>query len=175
MRDLKGNPFPHPVGWTLVTARCSLRPANPSDAAALLAVAQSNDLERMARLLSDSAHWWGKHSYGLWIINAGDSAEAIGWCALRPGDSPASPELFYGLIPAMQGRGLMTEAASAVLAYALRLEGIQSVWSATRVDHHKSSAVMGRIGMLFERQADLDGIESVVYRIGRPGVERNRS
>ena len=95
------------------------------------------------------------------------SHQPIGWCGLRPGDSPLNPELFYGLAPSAQGKGLASEAARAAVHYAHTLPGIESVWSATRVDHAVSIAVMERIGMVFERRGDLDGVMSVVYRIWR--------
>lgn len=152
----------------LSTARCTLRPAVIDDESALCVVAApSGDTSRIGQLVTHSTLWWAAHRYGLWLILNAKSRSAIGWCGLRPGDSPTNPELFYGLTPSAQGKGLASEAARAVLHYALAFPGIESVWAATRVEHAVSVAVMERIGMVFERRGDLDGVESVVYRARR--------
>ena len=150
----------------LNTARCSLRPAVLADESALrIAAAPSGDASRIDQLMAHSAQWWATHGYGLWIILDAKTHQPVGWCGLRPGDTPLSPEVFYGLAPSAQGKGLASEAARAVVHYALTLPGIESVWAATHVDHTVSIAVMERIGMVFERRGDLDGVESVVYRV----------
>ena len=158
-----------PESAILNTPRCHLRPAVLADES-LVRVAAA-DTSRIGQLMVHSAQWWVAHHYGLWILVDVKSHQPIGWCGLRPGDSPLNPELFYGLAPSAQGKGLASEAARAAVHYALTLPGIESVWAATRIDHAVSIAVMERIGMVFERRGNLDVVESVVYRIrrGAPG------
>jgi RimJ/RimL family protein N-acetyltransferase len=106
----------------LNTTRCTLRPAAHDDESALcIAAAPSGDTSRIGQLLAHSSQWWAAHPYGLWTILDARSRALIGWCGLRPQDSPLNPELFFGLTPSAQGKGLASEAARAVTHYALAL------------------------------------------------------
>lgn len=100
-----------------------------------------------------------------WLIVDSESEMPLGWCGVRPGNSPNEPELLYGLAPAAKGRGIATEAARAVVEYVLQLPGVESVWAATEPSHSASIGVMQRIGMTLEGCGELDGVDSVIYRI----------
>lgn len=118
MRDVSAN-------TVLETARLSLRRPVPADVDAILeicgdphpgvfavttrAVAQS--------LYDDWNEHWERHGFGYWVIRYRDDDAAVGFCGVRTLPMPAGPalNLYYRLAPAVRGRGLATEAATAVI------------------------------------------------------------
>ena len=137
------------------------------DLSALAGVAETQDSARLETLISNSHSWWQRHGYGMWVILMKDENSLIGWCGLRPLQTPDVPEVLYGLATAARGRGLATEAVRATIDFAFRLPDVKGVWAATTPDHQASIGVMSRSGMSFDRRARLDGVDSVIYRLWR--------
>src|ERR1700690_1861354 len=152
----------------LHTDRLLLQPATTADAPRLIAINEPRTPERITHFVESQLSWWLKYSYGLWLIVLPTTETLVGWCGLCPLDSPNEPELLFGLAASERKRGLATEAARAVLAYAFSLPTVQSVWAATNVNNTESAAVMERAGMAFETQKELDGVWSVLYRMRAP-------
>ena len=149
----------------LRTDRLLLKPATAADASRLSATNEPAATDRILKLIENQMSWWKEHSYGLWMIILPATETLAGWCGLRPSNSPIEPELLFGLAAGNQGRGIATEAVRAVLAYALALPNIQSVWAATSENNFASAAVMKRAGMSFEIKQELDGASMVLYRV----------
>jgi ribosomal-protein-alanine N-acetyltransferase len=151
---------------TLRTQRLLLRPTQAEDTQSLIAINDPSAGARVTLFVTRQLPWWQEFSYGLWLITLADE-QVVGWCGLRPDNTPNEPEMLYGLSLAQRKRGLATEAARAVLDYSFSLPNIQSVWAATDVNNIPSSKVMERAGMAFEARKDLDGVMSLIYRIKR--------
>jgi [ribosomal protein S5]-alanine N-acetyltransferase len=103
---------------------------------------------------------------GGWLVRDRSSAALVGFAALirrEPGD----PELMYGLAPEWWGRGLATEAAQAVLAYAFSGLDCPRVTAATDVPNVASTRVMERLGMRFTHRGTLNGLDTVFYELRR--------
>jgi RimJ/RimL family protein N-acetyltransferase len=149
------------------TFRLRLRPALVGDIDALNRLAGGKDLERSRKAVLEQRQWWGRYGYGLWVLSHKHDDTLLGWCGLKPGADPSTPELFYGLDAEARGHGYATEMARAVVEFALRLSNVSSVWAATSVSHAASQAVLQRIGMVFAERRVLDGVESCVYRVDR--------
>jgi [ribosomal protein S5]-alanine N-acetyltransferase len=149
----------------LRTERLVLKPAATVDASRLIAINEPTTQERITQFIENQLNWWNEYSYGLWLIVLPTTETLVGWCGLRPGDSPNEPELLFGLAAGERKRGIAAEAVRAVLAYAFALPTIQSVWDATSENNFASAAVMKRAGMSFEAQQELDGVSSVLYRV----------
>ena len=149
----------------LHTERLTLRPISSDDVEQVAKLAGTDDTDRVAKLAQNSADWWRAHDYGVWVIEADQNSGCIGWCGLRPEMSPDAPELFYGLDSNARGKGFATEAGLAVLNYVLVQPGISSVWAAAEYSNTSSIAVMQRLRMTFESRTDLDGVDSVIYRV----------
>jgi RimJ/RimL family protein N-acetyltransferase len=68
-------------------------------------------------------------------------------------DAPFSPEvgLFWMISPAMQGRGLATEAARALVSFAFDVLNVGRILAGTEYDNFASIAVMRKLGMRIER------------------------
>jgi RimJ/RimL family protein N-acetyltransferase len=68
-------------------------------------------------------------------------------------DAPFSAEvgLFWMISPAMQGRGLATEAARALVSFAFDVLNVGRILAGTEYDNFASIAVMRKLGMRIER------------------------
>jgi len=152
----------------LRTDRLLLKPAAAADASRLIAINEPTSTDRISKLVENQVSWWTEYSYGLWLIILPTTETLVGWCGLRPGNSPVEPELLFGLAAADRRRGIATEAVRAVLANVFALPKIQSVWAATSENNFASAAVMKRAGMSFEVQQELDGASMVLYRVRAP-------
>lgn len=152
----------------LETERLLLRLAEEGDVAAIALAAETSSTSRISLSVANQKGCWQECGYGLWVLMPRESELVVGWCGLKPGANPAHPEIMFGLAPAARGKGLATEAVRAVVAYALSLPGVSSVWGATAKGSAASAAVMKRVGMAFESEGPLDGVQSLIYRV-KPG------
>jgi len=82
------------------------------------------------------------------VIVHKEAGAFIGWCGLdhRKADQP-NPVLFYVLKEPYWGKGLATEAASALLEYAFCGLGLLQIDSAAAYENVASKRVMEKIGM----------------------------
>jgi RimJ/RimL family protein N-acetyltransferase len=79
-------------------------------------------------------------------------------------------ELGYALRPEFWGRGLATEAARAVAAYAFSVTDVDHLIGFTHLENTGSQRVLEKIGMVRQPDADLgaDLGLSALYRLDRP-------
>jgi [ribosomal protein S5]-alanine N-acetyltransferase len=92
------------------------------------------------------------------------SGATIGSCAYKgPPDTDGTVEIAYSAEPAYQGRGVATEAAQALVEYALSSSQVRVVRAHTRPDGTASMRVLGKLG--FTRVGEvLDPEDGVVVR-----------
>ncbi|MER9435075.1 GNAT family N-acetyltransferase [Mesorhizobium sp. M0618] len=115
------------------------------------------------------------------------SGECIGFVGITGTDHmdllPASMiEIGWRLAPEFWGRGYVTEAAQAWLAYGFETLGLDEIVSFAVADNRRSTAVMERLGMRADPPADFDhpGIPDshpalkrhVFYRLSRADWEQ---
>ena len=96
-----------------------------------------------------------------------ESAEVIGYCGLiaNTHGQDDEPELAYELLREEWGRGLATEAAFAVVAWAESL-GYSRLWATIRDWNHASRSVMSKLGFVetSRREPDAEHGDSLFYR-----------
>ncbi|RYY81678.1 MAG: N-acetyltransferase, partial [Chitinophagaceae bacterium] len=81
-------------------------------------------------------------------------------CLFGFSDDPSKAEIGYELLPGFQGKGIMQEALSAVIAYATGPLGLHSIEAGTHPDNQGSTRLLEKSG--FQRQgADEDFL---IYR-----------
>jgi len=146
------------VDHALTTERLVLRPVTARDRDALLAHWTLPDVRRflfdgaalsageITETIKDSARDFAASGYGVWLIREHDRAELAGTAGLRPLED-LGLEIFYSLAPAWWGRGYATEAARAVLEYALGPLGLPEVLAEVDEGNAASVAVVERLGM----------------------------
>lgn len=168
----------------LRTARLSLWPVTPADAEALAAVrgpdvagaeARQRHEARIARAIADSALWFAGHGSGLWVFARHDVREVAGWFGVRPRESAAEPELFFGIAAGLEGRGFVSEAGRAIVARLFADPATTGVWSVTDPGHVASLRVMTALGLRDEWRGTFDARDSVVRRLTRAAWDADRT
>jgi [ribosomal protein S5]-alanine N-acetyltransferase len=163
----------------LETARLTLRELTLEDASALCAVL--GDVENMLwypRALTPAEVEEGiLRQIGRYPANTGllgmvlnESGELIGDCGLvwQDVDGPPELEIGYHVHRAWQNRGLATEAARAVRAYAFAMLGVDHVISLIRPENLPSRRVAEKNGMMLDRTVFWRDYEHCVYRLAKP-------
>ncbi len=90
------------------------------------------------------AEWSGEKSF-TYAITPCEADRCVGMVSLRLGDYNA--ELGYVLAPEYWCRGIMTEAAQALVDWALAQPSIYRVWAMCDVENPASARVMEKVGM----------------------------
>jgi ribosomal-protein-alanine N-acetyltransferase len=146
---------------TLTTEHLALRPVGAADNEQLLAHWTSAQVRQfmfdgavlsaaeVSAAIAGSAASFTAAGYGLWLISerrAAGPAEMAGTAGLRPLED-LGLEIIWSLAPALWGRGYATEAARAVLDYALGRLGLPEVLAEIDEGNAASARVAGRLGM----------------------------
>jgi [ribosomal protein S5]-alanine N-acetyltransferase len=123
--------------------------------------------DEISEIIADSQHSFATADYGFWIITetitgtiAGtitgtiteadsepDAPGLLGTAGLRQLED-LGPEIVYSLVPAAWGKGYATEAARAVVDYALGPLGLPQVMAEIDAENAASVAVAKRLGMV---------------------------
>ncbi|VFQ42792.1 GNAT family N-acetyltransferase [Desulfoluna butyratoxydans] len=83
-------------------------------------------------------------------IHLKETCEIIGWCGLQPFEpEPCKTEIFYGLTPVYWNKGLITEAASAVLDYGFSGVHMEEIVAGVKPQNIASIRVLEKIGMRY--------------------------
>jgi RimJ/RimL family protein N-acetyltransferase len=119
--------------------------------------------EAMARAMGQ----WGLRGYGMFMLE--HEGRLAGHCGiLHPLHWPQA-ELAYALAPDFHGRGLITEAAQAVLAWAAARD-LGPLVSYIRAENAPSLAVAARLGAVREADRELMALPAQVWRHGPPSA-----
>lgn len=143
----------------LVTARLELRPFGPRDGDELHEIFADPATNTVGggpfTARAHTSRWIERRldvraRYGLawYAVRDRESGVLLGNCGILPGRTgPVEPEIGYLIRRADQGRGLATEAATAVLAAAFAA-GITRVWATIRPANSASLRVAAALGMV---------------------------
>ncbi len=188
MRHISGNasavgrparkPFPH----TIETQRVKLSRWQPCDAVAFRPIAQDPLVmryihngdpwsdARVREFISRQMRHAAQNGFCFWKIQRKPDGRLIGLCglqALRLG-SRWEVEIGWWLAPPYWGRGLATEAASAVMTEALKRLRSDRIVAIAVPENHASRRFMEKIGMRYERMARHRGFRVVLYATRGP-------
>jgi ribosomal-protein-alanine N-acetyltransferase len=143
---------------TLHTARLVLTPVGDHDLVPLHAHwndpqvarwlwdANPVPLQTVADLIARSTDTFQTAGWGLWAIRPATGAPLIGACGLSRFEPSPSIELLYGFAAIHWSRGLATEAATAVLAYAFDVLTLLEVLATTDDANKASIRLLTRLG-----------------------------
>jgi RimJ/RimL family protein N-acetyltransferase len=91
---------------------------------------------------------WASGTDLTWALTLGDEDRLIGMIGMRP--RGFKHDIGYVLARSHWGRGLMSEAATAIVALALTDPACYRVWALCDADNRASARVMEKAGMSFE-------------------------
>jgi RimJ/RimL family protein N-acetyltransferase len=164
----------------LTTSRLLLRTFRLDDLPAYAALNAHPEVARwlggpLSREHSDSIAEWAQQCYeeegiGLLAVERREDGAFLGMCGLHHQHSyPDEIEVAWRLAYEHWGQGYATEAASAWLDHALGRLDLPRVISITDRPNVRSLAVMRRLGMVFDHEAQVEDegqmFEAVVYSI----------
>jgi len=87
--------------------------------------------------------------YALWLLELNDgSGSIVGSLSFKGLDKSGVAEIGYGMKPEFEGKGLMTEAVSAVVDWALEQPGVMAVEAETEPDNIASRRVLEKAGFV---------------------------
>ncbi len=113
----------------------------------------------------DSIEHWSSRRFGLWTLAPAADMPLVGFCGFRPAEWAEAPELLFGLSATHWGRGLALEAARAAATYAFDTLNAGRIVAATDPPNSASVKVLERLGMRFERQGQLDGLDTLFFTL----------
>ena len=167
----------------LETTRLVLRELTPGDGPALLAIwGDAETMRHYPRALSASEveEWLARQiarypgGTGLLAMELRETGALVGDCGpvWQEVDGTQELEIGYHVRREFQNRGLATEAALAVRAYAFGVLGCERVISLIRPENGPSRRVAEKNGFRLDRVVFWRGYDHCVYRSDRDGMER---
>ena len=119
-------------------------------------------------------HGWRERGFGLWAVERLDTAEFIGFVGLAAVSFAAAfapaVEVGWRLAAEHWGRGYASEGGRAALAHGFTSLGLDDIVSFTAETNLKSIAVMERLGMVRDLEADFEHPAVPVGHRVRPHV-----
>jgi ribosomal-protein-alanine N-acetyltransferase len=161
----------------LETRRLRLRRLRPADEADLLTLDSdpavmryvgsppgprppNETAERVAQRIRED-----RGPLGFWRVEARADGGFYGLAALLPMPDGDDVEVAYRLVPGAWGRGIATEAAGALVEYALRTLALPQVVAVTYPENHASRRVLEKLGFTPRGAIDYKGAR-VDYFVG---------
>ncbi len=113
-----------------------------------------------------------RNGHGLWLVEERATGEPVGQVGLLAQlvDGVEEPEIGYLIHHPFWRRGLASEAASRVRAWAFDTQGHERVISLIRPENLPSQGVARKLGMTPEKRAQFHGLEHIVFSVRKAGV-----
>ena len=104
---------------------------------------------------------WKERDFGRWAVTCRENNQLIGCAGFRSYEESA--ELFYILDEPYWGKGLATEIAGECLRFGFKERDLTEVIALTRPANAASRRVLEKIGMRFDGEVTVFGIDAVRY------------
>jgi RimJ/RimL family protein N-acetyltransferase len=122
------------------------------------------------RRMATYAGHWTLRSYGVWALEDKSSGRFVGYSGLWNPEGWPEPEISWGLVAELHGRGYATEAARRARAFAYEDLGWLTAVSYIRPENTASRRVAERLGATLEKNINLAGVAVGVHRHQAPHV-----
>lgn len=133
-------------GPELRTAALTLRPPLPEDEAFYAMSEPGTRREVRRRAFADVLAAWETHGVDHWVVTDAASGGRLAWCGLRV--EADALHLFVWVAPDLRERGIASEAARAVVAWAVEHRPGERVVAVVRADNTASARTAERAGLL---------------------------
>ncbi|MEH0158633.1 GNAT family N-acetyltransferase [Limibacter armeniacum] len=97
-----------------------------------------------------------ENGFGLYKMVLREKNQPIGLCGLVKRSDLKKPDIGFAILPEYEGKGLVFEAAVAVLEYARQVLGQDEVWAITTEENLKSRRLIERIGLGYVKHVQFD-------------------
>lgn len=168
--------------YILETERLKFREMNSSDADNLLEIfsdpiamqyyPSTYPREIAEKWIELNQSFYREHGTGLWICELKETGAFVGQCGIVPQtvDGQQEMEIGYLFVRHYWGRGLATEAATAVRDFGFNTLGLHRLVATIYHLNTPSMKVAERIGMKYEKRTFVGSSDDVIYSIHKPEV-----
>jgi RimJ/RimL family protein N-acetyltransferase len=110
---------------------------------------------------------YARHGFGLYLVELTQTGEPLGMCGLVKRESLPDVDIGFAFLPRHRSQGYAAEAAAAVLAHGREELGLRRIVAIVDPRNERSSNVLQKIGLRFERMVRLsrDEPEIELYAI----------
>ncbi|HKP86234.1 MAG TPA: GNAT family N-acetyltransferase [Blastocatellia bacterium] len=129
--------------------------------------------EQASSVIEESITLFENNLCGLWVITPRNEGEPIGFCGYWFFHDPPELELLYGIATESWGKGFATEAARAMIRYGFEELSFDRVQASTDAPNVASVRVMEKAGMVFDKRALTNELDTIYYSIKREDFEQN--
>lgn len=123
--------------------------------------------DEVASLIEKSIDSFQINNFGLWGVFLRDQEILIGFGGFWYFHTPPVLEMIYGVAPAYWNRGYATEIAKGTIKYGFEQLGFARILADADAANLASLRVMQKAGMKFEKAANINNMDLVVYAISR--------
>ena len=121
--------------------------------------------EAVEKSLRNFIEHWEERNYGIWAIVENVSSPMIGYCGLRYLDELKEVEVLYALGKQYWGRGIVTQAAKAAIAYGFNVAHLNRIIAMAFPENKASIRVMEKAGLKYEKQIHIFNLNAIYYSI----------
>lgn len=105
------------------------------------------------------------NGYGRWAVILKDSNQFVGWCGLKLGEMENETDIGFRFFEEEWNKGYATESANACLHYGFEKLNLKRIIGRAMKENKASIKVLQKIGLEYEKEAELDGKPAVIYTI----------
>ncbi len=109
------------------------------------------------------------NGYGRWAVVSKENNKFIGWCGLKYDEMKQETDIGFRFFEEEWNKGYATESAQACLNYGFEKLHLKRVIGRAMKENKNSIKVLEKIGLEYEKDAELAGKEAVIYKIERNG------
>lgn len=109
-----------------------------------------------------------KHGFGLYAVAERASGELLGMCGLIKRDTLDDVDIGFAFLARHERQGYAVEAATAVLAHARDVLGLDRIVAITTPDNHACRRVLEKIGLRFEKTIPFGDSQELVNLFATP-------
>lgn len=124
------------------------------------------DITEAKRILTDIIFPQYKNKIGRWAVYLNTTDEFIGWCGVKYVEDEKEYDLGYRFFKQHWGKGYASEAASAVMDYAINTLQLKEIIGRAAIDNKASIAVLKKMGMKYLKNDECghDPAEVYIYK-----------
>jgi len=125
------------------------------------------DIDSVRSFLNRMFELYAKNDFGLWAVIEKETGKLIGYCGvheIKLNETEDKVELAYRIYKKVWGKGLATEAATAVLTYAFAVLKLPEIVCCIAHDNDRSMRVAEKVGLVYWKDGTFKSKPCRVYR-----------